>query len=118
MKAPSSEGLRARLDEALAAGRSVAIDNTNPRRQDRAPYVAAARRHGATVSCFLLVATLRECIARNARRTGSERVPVVAILTAARRLEVPDGGEGFDRLFEVRPLQGSEFDLRELPAKK
>lgn len=40
------------IDEALAAGRSVVVDNTNPAPEDRRPLVAAARARGAAAVWF------------------------------------------------------------------
>ncbi|HWG86004.1 MAG TPA: AAA family ATPase, partial [Deinococcales bacterium] len=37
---------------ALASGRSVVVDNTNPAASDRAPLVAIARAHGARVVVY------------------------------------------------------------------
>jgi len=90
-----------RLDAALAAGVSVVVDNTNPRRADRAPLIAAARAHGARVVGYFFEVSTRAAVARNAARTGKDRVPNVAIFTVARRLEPPTIDEGFDELYRV-----------------
>jgi predicted kinase len=82
--------------DALAAGRSVVVDNTHPRRADRAAVIAIARRHGARVVAVHLAAPTRVCLARNAQREGAARVPPVAIFAAAKRLEPPTAEEGFD----------------------
>src|SRR6185436_480030 len=37
------------IDKALAAGRSVVVDNTNPSPAVRAPLIALGRRHGARI---------------------------------------------------------------------
>src|SRR6266550_4602628 len=37
------------IDEALGAGRSVVVDNTNPSRESRAPLIAIGHRRGARV---------------------------------------------------------------------
>jgi len=37
------------VDELLAAGRDIVVDNTSPSPEDRAPLVAFARAHGARV---------------------------------------------------------------------
>ncbi len=42
------------IDEALSTGRSVVVDNVNATRADRAALIAAGRRHGASVRCYVL----------------------------------------------------------------
>ena len=73
----------------LGEGRSVAVDNTNPSRRDRAPIIDLARAYGARTVAYHVRATTREAVARNEGRMGSGRVPKVAIFTVARRLEPP-----------------------------
>lgn len=90
------------IDRALSAGSSVVIDNTNSRKSDRAPIIAAARRHGARVIGYFFDVTTRAAVARNAARSGKDKVPNVAIFTVAKRLEPPDRAEGFDELYRVR----------------
>jgi len=96
---------------ALDAGRSVAVDNTNPSRKDREPIIALARSRGARTIAYHVHATTREAVARNEERTGRARVPKVAIFTVARRLEPPDADEGFDAVCDVIPKAGFAFDV-------
>jgi predicted kinase len=96
--------------EALAAGRSVAVDNINPRAADRAPLIAAARAHGASVVGYVLDADVQECLRRNRARAGRARVPDVAIFVNRKRLQPPTPAEGFDALFRVRAIEG-RFDV-------
>jgi predicted kinase len=90
------------IDDALAGGRSVVVDNVNATVADRAALIEAGRRHGATVSCYVLATDMGECLRRNRERLGRERVPNVAIAAAAKRYQPPAKSEGFDRLLEVR----------------
>ena len=89
------------LRAALASGRSVVIDNTNPTVADRAVVIAAARDTGARVIGYYFAAEPREAIGRNRGREGKARVPKVAIFTAAKRMAVPARSEGFDELYRV-----------------
>lgn len=89
------------LEAHLLDGRSVVVDNTSPAREDRAPIVAAARAHGARCVAYYFDATPAECLARNAKRTGKEKVPPVAIFAAKKRLVPPSLDEGFDAVFRV-----------------
>ena len=88
----------AAIRRALAAGQSVAIDNTNVSKAERAAIIALAREYGARVTGYYLEVSTRAAVARNEGREGRGRVPKVAIFTAAKRLESPDLSEGFDEL--------------------
>ncbi len=105
------ERQRRRIEEAFAAGRSVVVDNTNVRREDRARLLALARAHGARALCLYFPPDVRASLERNRRREGRARVPDVAIYTAAKRLEPPDRNEGFDELWLVRNREGLPFAL-------
>jgi predicted kinase len=86
------------VDELLAAGRSVVVDNTNPARSDRAPLIAIARRHGAAVRAVHVDTPLAQCLERDAAREARARVPEVGVLTTRARLVPPSSEEGFDRV--------------------
>jgi predicted kinase len=97
--------------EALGAGRSLVVDNTNVAVADRAETIAEARRHGARVVGYYFDCAPRDCVARNARREGRARIPNAGIFAAAKRLVRPARAEGFDELFVVRPLPNERFDI-------
>ena len=78
------------------------VDNTNPRRADRASLIEAGKRAGARVIAVHFLASVGKALRRNAAREGRARVPDVAIYTAARRLEPPRAEEGFDEIVRVR----------------
>lgn len=117
---PNATGREARqrraIDEALAAGASVVVDNTNPTRGERAAIVEAARAHGARVVCYFFDVTTREAVARNAGRTGRGKVPNVAVFTVAKRLEPPALAEGFDQLFHLQLRPDRTFTITEIDA--
>jgi len=94
---------------ALAAGRSVVVDNTNVSRVVRAPLLALARAHGAEVVVYFFPAAVADCLVRNQARTGRERVPNVAIYALAKQLEPPAADEGFDRRYQVSLAAGGGF---------
>jgi predicted kinase len=96
------------IDEALAKGQSIAVDNTNARRADRAEIVGQARARGARVICYYVEAPLRDCLRRNALRKGVERVPPAAIVTTQKRLEPPSLDEGFDALYVARMIESED----------
>ncbi len=103
------------VEEALAAGRSVVVDNTSPTPADRAAVADVARAFGARVVVYWFPPDVRASIARNARREGKAQVPKVAILATAKRLVPPRWDEGFDRLYEVRASGGDAFEVAEVP---
>ena len=90
------------IDEALSAGSSVVVDNTNPRVADRATLIEQARRHGARVIGYYFTASLDESLERNRLREGKARVPDVALIVTAKAFIAPCLAEGFDELFQVR----------------
>jgi predicted kinase len=89
------------IAEALSAGKSIVIDNTNPGKSDRAPAIKLAQKQGARVIGYFFDISTRVAVARNTQRTGRGKVPNVAIFTAAKRLQPPSREEGFDELFRI-----------------
>lgn len=89
------------IEEAFLAGRSVAIDNTNPTPLVRAPLIALGRRYSARVVALFFESIVNDAVIRNRTRVGKARVPDVTIYVAARKIVPPSVGEGFD---EVRVL--------------
>ena len=103
------------IDAALAAGRSVVVDNTNPRAADRAAIITAARRHGAEVAGYFFPTEARDSLRRNRMREGRDRVPDVAIFATRKRLEAPAYEEGFDHLYIVTVDEDRRaFDVRRM----
>jgi predicted kinase len=94
------------IESALAAGRSVVVDNTNPTPLVRAPLIELGRRHGARVIAVFFESVVKDTVARNRLREGKARVPDVAIYVAARRLVKPTLDEGFDEVRAIAPLEG------------
>jgi predicted kinase len=97
------EQQRQMIEAALAAGRSVVVDNTNPTPVIRAPLVEIGRRHGASVRAYYFETTVKEAVARNRLREGKARVPDVAIFVSARKMVPPGFKEGFDEVRVIGP---------------
>jgi predicted kinase len=96
--------------EALKAGHSVAVDNTNVSPAERAAVITIARELGARIVGHYIEATTREAVARNERREEKKgRVPKVAIFTCAKRLVPPSSEEGFDALHTWRVTEDGRF---------
>jgi predicted kinase len=112
---PSSANKESRqareLRDALGAGQSVVVDNTNPALADRAPVIAIARELHARVVGYHFAATTREAVGRNRGREGTARVPDVAIFTKAKRMVAPTREEGFDELYSVRISGEGAFEV-------
>ena len=89
------------IEKALAEGKSVVIDNTNPSRDVRAPLIALGKRHGARIIAYYFECAVRVAIVRNAKREGKGRVPNVAIFTTQKKLQPPAVDEGFDEVHVV-----------------
>ncbi len=92
------------LDVCLETNQRFVIDNTNPTRAERSRFMGPvkAARVRYTISGYYFESRVEDCLRRNAQRPESERVPNVAILSVAKKLELPSFEEGFDQLFYVR----------------
>lgn len=100
------------LETCLADKQRFVVDNTNPTREERARYVAAAKSAGYSVVGYYFESKVNTCLQRNSFRPGTDRVPEVAILSIASKLEIPTREEGFDQLFYVR-LENRRFVVEE-----
>jgi predicted kinase len=100
---------------ALAGGRSVVVDNTNPTPEDRRAVIEQVRALGARVIGYFFDASTREVVGRNRGRTGRQRVPDAGIFAIAKRMVEPRLGEGFDELYRVSIAEGGRFDVRPDP---
>ncbi|HEX7192636.1 MAG TPA: ATP-binding protein [Thermoanaerobaculia bacterium] len=86
------------IEEALAGGRSVVVDNTNPSLESRAPLIALGHRHRARVIAIYFEAHVPTSLSRNRTREGKARVPEVAIFRTKKQLVPPSLEEGFDEV--------------------
>jgi predicted kinase len=80
------------------------IDNTNPTRTDRGKYISRSKEAGFRVVGYYFRSKVEECLRRNEGR--SDTVPELAILSTAKKLEIPTLNEGFDELWYVRVSDG------------
>ncbi|MEH1011709.1 ATP-binding protein [Micromonospora sp. CPCC 206060] len=103
------------VEEALAGGRSVAVDNTNPSPEEWQPLIGAARQHGAATVGYWFPPDVPAALARNAARQGRARVPEVGIFATLGRLRRPRHVDGFDRLYEVRIDGRGGFTVEPMP---
>ena len=101
------------IEDALGAGRSVVVDNTNPTVEDRAELIALAHTLGAAVIGYYFESGLADCLERNRLREGKSRVPDRVLYATRKRLCRPSFAEGFDHLHYVRLVAGGLFEIQE-----
>lgn len=87
---------------AAAIGVRVVVDGTHASIRERAALIEIARADGARVVGYYCQSRVDDCLRRNGRRAGLERIPDVGIVDAAKRLERPSLSEGFHELWYVR----------------
>lgn len=102
------------LHACLAVQQPFVVDNTNPTRKARVRYLRLAHAAGFEVVCYHCVVDRDVALHRNARRTGSARVPDVAVLGTARAFEAPALDEGWDALFRVEGAEDGTFSISEV----
>jgi len=100
------------FENCLDAAQSCVIDNTNITQDERAKYIKEARKRGFSVIGYFLRSRIHECINRNSKREGKEKIPTSAIASRCNKLQTPSLAEGFDELYYVSILDG-EFVVEE-----
>jgi len=94
------------LEVCIETSTAFVLDNTHPAVADRAEPIAKAKAAGFRVIGYFFESKIEDCKARNAGRHPDEQVPVLGILGARSRLELPKRAEGFDELWFVRMADG------------
>jgi len=107
-------------EEAMAAGKSVVIDNTNPKKETRAEYSAIAKKHGYPVRCFYFdipkdtAFHLNELrVVNKFRQHQSGRVPDMPIHAWYKNHEKPTTAEGFTSVETIEPVVGPFINKEE-----
>ncbi len=77
------------------------VDNTNPTREERARYVQPALAARYRVLAYVFETDVGAALARNAARTGRQRIPDRGVLGTRKRLQVPTLEEGFASVHRV-----------------
>ena len=90
------------ISECIQSGKSFAVDNTNPTREDRQRYIPLAQYAGYKVIGYFMESKLKTCIERNNQRTGLARIPATAIAATSNKLQMPSYDEGFDEIYFVK----------------
>jgi predicted kinase len=89
------------LKTCFAAGQRLVVDNTNPRVEDRAAYIAAAKSAGFRVVAYFFETTVKDALRRNAKRAGKAVIPIPGVIGTFKRLVEPGWAEGFDEIYRV-----------------
>ena len=92
----------------LQTSAKLVVDNTNPRREDRARYIALCKERRYQVIGYFFQTSLPNALARNSLREGRDKVKDIALYDVRKKLQIPSFEEGFDRIFSVR-IQGDDF---------
>ncbi len=90
------------IEECIKSGKSFAIDNTNPTKDDRQRYIPSAKAAGYKIIGYFMESKLKQCIERNNLRQGKEKIPTIAIASTSNKLQMPSYDEGFDELYFVK----------------
>ena len=65
-------------------------------------FLDTAKENGYNVVGYFMESKIKVCIERNALREGKACVPMVAIASTSKKLEMPSYDEGFDVLYFVK----------------
>jgi predicted kinase len=85
----------------LTSEQRFLVDNTNPRAEDRAPYIAAAKAAHFRVVGYFFDTPVKDALRRNAKRAGKAVVPIPGVIGTFKKLQPPAWSEGFDELYRV-----------------
>lgn len=102
------------VEASLQAGRSIAVDNTNPTIEERASLIELGKRYDAHILGYYFQSKVKDCLERNQQRSGKARVPDIAIYATIKKLVRPTYAEGFHQLFYVRMVGYSAFQVQTL----
>ena len=98
-------------------GDSFVVDNTNPTREDRKRYFDILEDSDYEIHGYYFSSSIGDCLLRNSKRQGKARIPEVGVRATYSKLELPDYGEGFDKLYYVA-IAGDGYDVCEWGAHK
>lgn len=99
------------LEACLSAKQSFVIDNTNPRREDRARYIGPSLQAQFRIIGYYFDVEIQEALRRNRMRKPGAIVPDRGILSTQKKLEIPDYEEGYAELHHIRLTDG-KFEER------
>ena len=101
------------FETCLEAKQKLVIDKTNLTREDREKYIFKAKSYGFKVVGYYFQTNLKRAIERNNQRIGAAVIPEKGILSAFKRLQIPQFNEGFDELFYVFINDENQFVIED-----
>lgn len=99
------------FEACLEAKQKFVLDNTNLTREEREKYIVRAKAHGFKITGYYFQADLKRAIERNNVREGKAKIPEKGLLSAFKRLQLPQMTEGFDELFYVSITAENSFTV-------
>lgn len=100
------------IETCLSTQHPFVVDNTNPTKEERVKYIAAAKANKFKVIGYYFQSKLSESLNRNNQRSGKENIPEVGIKATFNKLEIPVFEEGFDELYYVE-IEDNHFKVKE-----
>jgi len=102
----SQEKCLSRCSEALKSKKSVVVDNTNPSRESRKPFIDMAKGLGLPVRCFHMqtskeLAEHMNMFRQTQSKGAQRRVPAVGYNMFISKFQAPDKGEGFTEIKNI-----------------
>jgi len=100
----TKEKCKAAAGDALASGKSVVIDNTNPSTSIRQEFIEIAQANGVPVRCFVFQTDqelARHCNMSREKISGTAHVPIIAYRTYSSHFSEPSLAEGFSQIKKI-----------------
>jgi predicted kinase len=101
------------LNLALSLQQRLVIDNTNVLREERSKYIAQAKEKRYEVIGYYFESILSDCLQRNEKRIGKDRIENVGVIAKFKQLHAPSFDEGFDKLYFVK-IEGDQFIVKSI----
>lgn len=105
-------------EQFLSNGKSVVIDNTNPKKEDRAYFLKLATKLGLKARCFFFLTPKEICTHNDTQRVGnavrkhfSGKAGRIPIATWWKHMQKPTLDEGFYEIKEVNFIAKFEDDI-------
>lgn len=93
------------MEKAIAARKSVVVDNTNPDEDSRQQFIHIAKKHGLPIRCFVMKTSLDHAQHNLKFRYYSDEsippIPDMAFNIYKKKFKMPELSEGFDDVIEI-----------------
>lgn len=106
------------LDLCLRTSARFVVDNTNPTAEERQRYILPALAARYEVVGYYFYTGIDDALMRNAQRHGRELIPEKGIRATRNKLQLPLPDEGYHQLYQVRALEGFNFEVEEIYRKE